>query len=469
MPQTKSTGKTGSGLAWASGLALTAVVVQVAHTILAARLLAPADFGAYALSLTVVQLINFAVTAGLGVSIARMPPDEGRPEPTATLVGLVGGSGLGVILLAAAPAISGWFDGGTVMTELLRIFSPYPLLTSMVIVGVSSMRRAASYRRAAAIESGSVVVGLAISATCLLHGVGIISLAVGLLSGQAIGVLAVSTSLAVPRFSAAAFRRLGYFASHVGLQNLAHFCIYTSPVWFLGAISTNYDVGQFARAWSLVTLPLGQVMLAATKVLQAAFPHKASDESSAAAAVQSARAANLALSTIAPVFCLGAVGAPFVVPLVLGDDWTTAAHIAAFLVGFGFLNVLYTFSASANESYAVMRRVWAGIALFIAAFAASGAMLVHFVQPVAAMTAAMIIGQIAALVPYGHSILVLSTARAAITYRSVCIGLVATVVVAGAFYAAADAGPPAIQLAAATAVAILAVAIQARHLRSGQL
>ena len=406
-----------AGILWSVGLAAATVGVQVGHTLLAARLLTPAEFGQFAISLTVVALVNYAVTAGLGVSIARSEEPTKPAESTALVFALVGGLLFGTAAMLTAPFVAQHFGGDDRMIHLMRLLAPYSLLTAVVIVGVSTLRRRGHYRRAALIESGAIVLGLTISATALISGLGIKSLAIGLVVGQATGAVLVLHVLSFPKYHSAAAKRLAYFASHVGLQNFAHFCTYTSPIWILGATSSLADVGNFSRAWALVTLPLGQVMLSVTKILQSAYPHAARDDRSPAAARQAARAFTVGVSLFLPLFCWAAFGAPLVVETLLGKDWADAARVASFLVGFGFLNLLYTLSASACESYELMRRIWIGILVF-----ATILTLVVILglrtggEPLETVVGAVLIGQATALLPYVIFIVPISGGIVATTF-----------------------------------------------------
>jgi PST family polysaccharide transporter len=210
---------------------LTRLVAFAGHLVLA-RVLAPADFGAFAVVLFLAGLAE--MVGGLGLSAALVqqsdPPDD-RTTGVAFLLRLAAALALAVILLAAVSALSGPFHLPPSAPTLALIVAPTLPLAALALVPETQLERALRFDRLALADGARVVAGQVVAVALVLAGAGVAALAWGTLAGVltwvvALYVLSPSTGRCAwrPRLAwqAAAARRLLGFGGPLAGQQIVH-------------------------------------------------------------------------------------------------------------------------------------------------------------------------------------------------------------------------------------------------------
>jgi lipopolysaccharide exporter len=128
------------GLAWGLVNSLLLRLGNLGIGIVLARLLAPHDFGVYAVGLTVLSVLAAVAELGLTAQLVREGDIE-RRAPTANTLGLVVSSAMVVSVWIAAPALATVL-GSTDATPVIRVLS-----LSLILSGLSAVPMAALQRR----------------------------------------------------------------------------------------------------------------------------------------------------------------------------------------------------------------------------------------------------------------------------------------------------------------------------------
>ncbi|MBU0490697.1 MAG: oligosaccharide flippase family protein [Chloroflexi bacterium] len=211
-----------AALALRDGLAR--LVALAGHLVLA-RVLAPADFGAWAVVLLLASLAELVAGLGLGAALVQRPapPDE-HVAGTALVLRLGAALCMAVILVAAVIALSPLFRLPSTAPMLALIVAPSLILTALALLPEAHLERALRFDRLALADSARVVAGQMVAVALVWAGTGVMALAGGYLAGALVWVVALwALAPGRPRLAwryraTEARRLLGFGGSLVGYQ-----------------------------------------------------------------------------------------------------------------------------------------------------------------------------------------------------------------------------------------------------------
>ena len=127
------------GAAWSYGGTAVVVVGQLAYTALTARVISPAEFGAYATAQALIMLVGYFTLRAVGNAIIRNPALDRAVVGTATIMTCAAGAAVGAVVLAAAgPWAQIWRSEEA--ASLLRLLTPQVFLGCLAIVPMGLLR-----------------------------------------------------------------------------------------------------------------------------------------------------------------------------------------------------------------------------------------------------------------------------------------------------------------------------------------
>jgi PST family polysaccharide transporter len=300
--------------------------------IVAARLLAPEDFGVYAVSLVVFTFIGQVAELGLHSALLRASPEEfDSVAPTALTLALVSYSALGVGLVLLAPVIAAAF-GTPDAVPAMRVLSICIFLGALASVPNSQLRRDFRIAVQTGIEAIGLVVSSVVLVTLAVDGHGAMSLAWSRVVGQVIVV--VGLQLVVSRRYLPGFRRsqaraiLALGVPLVG-ATLVGTLIVGVNVFFIARVSSAEGVGLFNLADSISAWPVGLFLPILLNVGLPLFAQIRHDPT----VVQDVftRCIEMIVWVFWPVSVMLAVLAPDLVEFLYGTKWLAAAAIVQVL------------------------------------------------------------------------------------------------------------------------------------------
>ena len=346
------------GAAWNYGGAVVITVGQLAYTALTARLVSPAEFGAYAVAQALLALVGYFTLGTIGNAIIRQPSLDRRMIGTAVTMTAAAGSTVAVVVLAIAPL---WTEiwRSPEATVLLRLYAPQMLLGALAIVPLALLRRNLRYRSASIIETSAVLVGFAIGAGLALELRNAEALVLGQVAGACalaiFGVLATRSQLAIA-YGRSEARSLFSFSAQVSLQNLGHYVNTVLPSFAVSRSLGATNLGFYSRGSLLVGLPLTFLAQGVTKTLYPIFPRFRNDDAECRRMMIDV--ASVTTTFVWPLFGALAGLAPLVVHLLLGPRWAPVAAIVVPLCLYAALNFAYATFTSFAESFGYLRQIW---------------------------------------------------------------------------------------------------------------
>ena len=314
---------TASGLPWMTLSRVGSEVVLILSTVILARIISPADFGAFAVALIVAGLAVAIPTAGVGMSLVqRETVDRDHLQAGAALALIVSVS-VGALTMAASYVIVGPLMGRTA-AQLIRLCCPMFLIYGVGTVSAAILQRRLDFRRLALMEvSGNVarvVVSVGLVTVADFRGT---ALAYGLVAGTA-----VSSAIAVagarpplPRLRRRAVRDISGFGFPAGLAAVAWTGFANGDYAVIAAQLGTVAAGQYWRAYTVAVSYQSKVSILMQSMAFPLLSRSASDDD-----LLRLRARIIRILTVVLFPILGglAITAPIVVPAVYGHAWTSA-------------------------------------------------------------------------------------------------------------------------------------------------
>ena len=309
-----------SGLVWGAGARVAGLVIQMIGTVVLARLIAPSQFGLFAIASVFYGFGGLAGNLGLGTAIIQRPRITEAHLSTAfwfnAAIGLVL-TGLQILL---APLLAGWLHQPDVTPLIQLVAFAYTL--SLSVVPMAILERSMKFRTVAIVEMFSSWTALGCAIVGAFMGFGAYALI-----GQILifNVLLSASSLIAARWwpkvrpSMAALKDLWSVSIWFTLGNLIGYWGQSADTLALGRTQTSAEVGYYNRGYNLMQLPMRHLGGVLTRVTTPALSSMQSDVERSKSAWL--RSVTLMALVSFPV-CLGmAASAPALVRTLWGATW----------------------------------------------------------------------------------------------------------------------------------------------------
>ena len=311
--------------------------LQFIGIIALSRILGPGPIGLFALVMVVVGLGEVLRDFGLSAAAIQAKTLSDAQRTNLFWINTVLGVILCLICIFVGPFVADYYK----QDELSLLF--FAISAIFILNGLSTQYRAGLTRdlrftALAVIEVGSMALGLGAAIFSALLGAGIWALAVQqLVQAGAAMVLCVSLARWLPGLprSQAEMRSLLNFGWNVGASQLVNYLSRNIDTVVIGRQFGMEALGLYNRAYQMLTLPLNQINIPATKV---AFPvlSKVQHDNQLFRnyLLRAQSAITVAVSLI--FFYCAAVAVPLI-DVVLGEDWHQAAPIFQILACAGIV------------------------------------------------------------------------------------------------------------------------------------
>lgn len=321
------------------------VVIQFGAIVILARLLAPDDFGVFAMVaafLAVLELLK-----DLGLSTATIQRQDISHGQVSTLFWLNCGLGAGVAVLTAALApLFAWFYGEPALLRITPAVAVTFLFTGLAAQHLALLRRQMRFTAAAAVQLSSEGIGLIAAVVAAIFGLGFWALVIQRLVWAVV--------MAASAWALCDWRpgRPGPLAE---VRELVAFGGNATGAMVISALAGNLDkvligwwwgsvpLGLFERAQKLLQQPIQNLNVPlATVALPTLSRLTSQPEAYRSSYTGTVRRLTMLM---APISALMIAAAGPVVALVLGPQWSGAAPVLAWMgVSVVFMPVTYSLS-----------------------------------------------------------------------------------------------------------------------------
>jgi lipopolysaccharide exporter len=352
----------GSALFWRAIQLVAGKVIYLARYLILARLLAPDDFGLFAIAIILLEVLQSITDFGMiPALVQRRDPDE-RHYDVAWTVAFTRGLAISGFLLIAAPLLASLFAEPRA-TNVLRALALRPLLSAVASIRVADLERRLEFRPLALIDVPAALAGAVVS-IALAQTIGVWALVAGTLAGAATGV--VMSYVAAPYRPRLAFDRdaaghLFRFGRWVFISGLLGVIGQAALRAIISRRLGTAEVGVYFLAASLAALPNDTI---SNLVGAVAFPVHARIRADARRASEAFRASLVAIATVLlPTYAALIVLAPSLAQHVLGPQWAGTAPIIQLLALAGVLGILFAATAPMLEGRGNPQKVTALLAI----------------------------------------------------------------------------------------------------------
>lgn len=357
---------------WRSGSQIAAQIVSWSSTLIVMRLLSPADYGLFAMSLVMLSFLTFL--NGYGFASALIQERDLEPHRIRQAFGLL--LSANALIAAAqwfsAPAVAAYY-GQPVVADMLRVQTLIYISTPFIAIPEVLMGRRLDFRSQAVVNLASALTGAVLSLVMAWANFGVWTLVyapIVMFWVRAIGLTILARSLVWPSFDFRGCGNIFRFGVAILLTQLFWLVQTQSDIFVIGRKLTPHEVGVYSQAVFLATIfysrfvpPLNEVAFPAYSRLQDDLP---------GLRWAFLRSARLIMLIAAPLYVGMAVSAKPLVATLFGPTWAELPpliELMALAMPFMTLQVLFSPALNAIGKPGVpVRTAIAGAAIFAASF-----------------------------------------------------------------------------------------------------
>jgi O-antigen/teichoic acid export membrane protein len=323
-------GRTARGVVWVTSARLATQLFQFIASLVLARLLSPSAYGLVAIVWTFTGFAFLFNDLGIGAALVQSKSITEADASTAFFVNATVGVVLTLLVLALSGPLSAVMHQPQVAGLLALASLAFTL--SVTTVPTAMLERRMKFHAVAAIDFGTMVLGLAASISAAALGLGAKSLVVGpLVTIAASSALSFLVAGWVPRAmpTRESARKLFAFGKHVTGFNVINYWARNGDNLLLGRFVGPHELGLYSRAYMLMLMPVTQVTGVLGRVLLPVFSAVQDDPARLRSAVlRVSRASGVVFFPL--VLGLAATAHNFVL-VAFGDRWRGAIPLVAIL------------------------------------------------------------------------------------------------------------------------------------------
>jgi len=312
-------------------------VLQTGSTVVLARLLTPQDYGLVAMVTAISGFV--ALFKDMGLSMATIQKAEINHSQVSTLfwINVAVSIVLALILVILAPIIS-WFYGEPRLTLIALALAGTFIFSGLTVQHQALLQRQMRFSALAAIEIGSLVIGIATAIILALYGAGYWAL-VGLSAATALSYAVLVWVLCGWRpglpVRRAGVRPMVAFGGHLTAFGVVNYFARNFDHILLGRFWGANVLGLYSRAYNIMMLPISQIRGPLQSVATPALSHLQNDP------IRYKRYYINLITLIAfitmPLMVFLFVCADEVIGLLLGSQWSGAVNIFRILCIVAFI------------------------------------------------------------------------------------------------------------------------------------
>jgi len=331
---------------WRSGSQVITQIVSWCSTLIVIRLLAPHDYGLFAM--TQVMLMLLSTMNGWGLASALIREEEVSEERLRQALGMLIllNCGLALTQFLAAPLVALWFAQPEV-TALLRVQSLLYLAVPFCALPHAILSRRMDFRRPAQVRLVVALAGAGTALTGAFAGWGVWTLVaapLGMILAEATGMTWAARAPIRPVFRFSGAGQIAGFGGVMTATQLFWFVQSQADVMIAGRVLDTHSLGVYTTGLFLAQLLAAKFVPPINEVAYAAYARR--PDLGAAALTATIR---LVMLVALPAYAGLAVVAPVLVPVLLGEKWIEIVPLLPILaVAMAMLTLQILFAPATN-------------------------------------------------------------------------------------------------------------------------
>ncbi len=333
------------GISWVGALRFTTRAMSFARTVILARILLPAQFGAYGIAMLMLALLDVFTETGVNVILVQEKENKREHIDSAWIVSIVRGIFISLAILFCAPFVSGFFHSPESLW-LIQLISIVPFLRGFINPSVFIFQKELQFHKEFWYRSISFFVDASTAILFALVTRQAASLVYGLITGVIFEV--VLSFLIVkprPRFAIEKeyVKKILHRGKWVTASGIFNYLFHNGDNIVVGRLINTASLGLYQMAYALSILPITEVADVFSRVTFPVYTKISHDS----ARLKKAFVKSIALVSVLtiPFGILLFFFPKEIIHIVLGDKWLGAASVLPILAVFGVLRAISGFSS----------------------------------------------------------------------------------------------------------------------------
>ena len=331
---------------WRSGSQIITQIVAWCSTLIVIRLLAPQDYGLFAMTQVMLVLFNTMNGHGLASALIREAEvSEQRLRQTLGMLFLLNGS-LALLQFLSAPFVAMYFKQPMV-ADLLRVQALLYFATPFIALPQAMLSRKLDFRRPAQVRLVAAIAGAVTALGCAWAGMGVWTLVIAPLAlfyTEAIGLMIAARAPWRPSFRFSGAGHIAGFGGVMTITQIFWFIQSQADVVIAGRVLEPHWLGVYTTGLFLAQLLATKFVPPVNEVAYAAYSRQ--QQSGHAPLLATIR---LVLLIALPAYAGMAAVAPPLVDLLLGKKWAEIAPLLPVLaIAMCLLTLQILFSPATN-------------------------------------------------------------------------------------------------------------------------
>jgi PST family polysaccharide transporter len=351
--------RVGAGALWSAANAGALRFINFSVNILLARLVAPKEFGAFAVAMTIYTIVGSLNDVGVSSAIVREPERTKEIAPTVFSITLVMSTLLTAFMALAAPGLAGAFHS-TEATGAVRVLSLTILLSSVVAVPNALLSRDYMQRQQLIADAAFLVVSTAVLLVFVRAGHPLMGLAFSRVAGQLVGVIIrvrCAPERYWPKFNGREARHLLSFGMPLVMSNAVILATANIDTFVITRVHGETMLGLYNLAFNISGWPLNIFSAILMSVTLPTLSRVRDDPEQLRVHLRAGLAAVSAAAF--PVFALFAAVPRPLISTIYGPRWAPAATALVVLGLFGASQVVLVLFSDLIITLGMTRRLLA--------------------------------------------------------------------------------------------------------------
>lgn len=326
-----------SGSTWITISELVSGLATLASSIIAARVLAPHDFGLMGVVLLTISILDALSKTGFEQALIQRADEIHDLLNVAWTWHLLRGLLLTALVVIASPFLATWY-GEPLLFPLLAISSSYILLKNAQNIGIVFFSRTLEFKKLFLINTARAFINLLIAIPALFILKNVWGLAIGFLSNAALEL--VISYIAHPyrpsfEWNWKKARSLINFGKWITAANAIAFISNEGDDVFISKYLGATTLGFYRLAYEISNFPATKITHVLSKVSFPIYSRLQHDKAALRAVFESVMRVTLMLSSTTAILIWFLV--PYIVELMIGNQWSDIIPVVKILVIAGFI------------------------------------------------------------------------------------------------------------------------------------
>lgn len=353
------------GGAWGSASRIVRLLFQFASIAILARLLSPDDFGLVGTVAGAVAIVSMFRELGLSMAIVQAP--DVKDEHLNCILKFTVYLGFVLLLVAGLLGLAvGWFFSRIELTYIAPFFGIVALLSSMEVVPLGLLRRNLEFSKIAIREISSTAIGTLAGIIAAWMGADYWALVIAPVTMQTTNTvlswLTITWRPTATPFQWNLIKPYLKFGGTLTLGEFSNFLCQNLDILLIGKVWGFNPLGYYTRSRVIVANPINQIAAPMASVLTPVFSRMKEDPARQRYWIDSIFGAILVVGGISGAWL--AACASDIVPLLLGDSWTSVSKLMFWMAPLVLFRpagtVLYCFLMSTGKLKTLLSWTWIG-------------------------------------------------------------------------------------------------------------